>query len=75
VAGGALPLSQQILLDLIVPPVITIVWGLMPHGWVRAIRRSEGHGSAKQIPWFEFWLILGLCYFVMFGLTIYAWLT
>lgn len=72
---GALPIAQQILLDLIAPPILTIVGGLMPHGWVKAIRRSDVSGSIGRVPWFEFWVILGWWYLVAFGVTAYTWLT
>lgn len=47
---SALPVYQQVLLDLLVPPIIAVLWGLMPNGWVRAIQRVDGSKSWKEIP-------------------------
>ncbi len=48
---GALPLSQQILLDIFVPPAGTLVWWLMSRVWASAIQGGEEakqHASARS---------------------------
>jgi hypothetical protein len=72
---GALPISQQFLLDLIAPPVLAIVWRFKAIGWARAVQGSKFSARTRDRQWMEFWAVLILGYLVMFGVTIYGWLT
>jgi len=72
---GALPISQQLLLDLIVPPAGAGVWWLMARGWAQAVQGGSASEETKARQRVEFWAVLGLAYLVMFGFTLYGWLT
>jgi hypothetical protein len=66
---GALPIQQQILVDLIAPPVGAFLWRLMAAG--RAVAPSE---EAKRRKSNEFWVVLILGYALMFGISLWTWL-
>lgn len=72
---GSLPISQLILLDLIVPPIGAILWRLMAGGWAVGVQGGNVSEETRRRQWFEFFVLLGLAYLLMFGFTIYAWLT
>lgn len=72
---GALPISQQILLDLIAPPVLAAVWRFKASGWARAVQGGKVSEETRDRQRMEFWVVLILSYLVMFGVTLYAWLT
>ena len=72
---GALPISQQVLLDLIVPPVGTGVWWLLARGWAKSVQGGSTSGETKARQRIEFCIVLGLAYLVMFSFTIYGWFT
>ncbi len=71
---GALPISQMILLDLIAPPIGAIIWRLMAGGWAGVAQGDEVSEETRGRQWAEFWAILGVGYFIMFGISIYGWL-
>jgi hypothetical protein len=71
-SSGALPLTQQLLLDLLVPPVGALVWSHMVRGWATAIQGGVGIAKTRQRQKREFWAILIAAYVIMFGITIYA---
>ena len=70
--SGALPLSEQILLDLLVPPVGAAVWWLMARGWAGAVQGGKTSATTKTRQKWEFWVILAIAYLLMFGITIYG---
>ncbi len=69
---GALPLSEQILLDLVVPPVGAVVWWLMSRGLAGVLQGGKTSQTTKTRQKWEFWIILALSYLLMFGITIYG---
>lgn len=69
---GALPLSQQILLDICVPPIIAFLWKLMAGGWGSLVQGGKVSEGTSSRQWFEFWVILAMGYALLFGFTIYA---
>ena len=72
---GALPLSQLVLVDIIVPPVGALLWRFMAGGWASGVVGGNAGDQVKRRQWFEFWVLLCLGYLLMFGFTVYAWLT
>lgn len=72
---GALPLYEQILFDVLVPPIGTTIWWLMSRGWVSTVQRGEVSETTKKRQKAEFWIILIVVYILMFGITIYGQFT
>jgi hypothetical protein len=68
---GALPIQQQILVDLIAPPMGAILWRFVTGGWAGAQNASEETRRRKST---EFWVVLVLGYILMFGISLYTWL-
>jgi hypothetical protein len=64
---GSLPISQLILLDLIVPPIIAFLWRFMAGGWAGAVQGAQVTKETRERQSLEFWVILGLTYLVFFG--------
>jgi hypothetical protein len=69
---GMLPIQQQILVDLIAPPVGALLWRFMTRGWAgaRAVDASE---ETRRRNSNEFWMVLILGYVLMFGISLYLW--
>jgi len=69
---GALPLSQQILLDIFVPPAGTLVWWLMSRVWASAVQGGEvSQTTRKRQKRLAVGLLVAV-YVLMFGITIYG---
>jgi hypothetical protein len=75
VRPGSLPISQLILWDLIVPPIIAVLWRITAGGWAMGVQRGDVSEKTRQRQWTEFWAILVLTFLVLFGFTIYSWLS
>jgi hypothetical protein len=71
---GALPIHEQILLDLLIPLAGAVLWRLMARGWAGVVQGAEISEETKKRQKREFWLLLIAGYALMFGITIYAWL-
>jgi len=71
--SGALPIPQQIAIDLFFPPVGSVVWWLLSRGWVNV--SQGGHPSERSLMWLRrsYWVVLGRAYCLMFGVTGYAY--
>jgi hypothetical protein len=71
---AALPLYQQILYDIIIPPVGAAIWLLMSKGWSGALGTTD---SQAVRGWTKsgFWALLVAAYVLMFSITIYAYFT
>ncbi len=72
---GALPLPQQVLLDLIAPPIVAAAWFVLSRVRAGAIRGGSVTASTKERQKLAFWALLCVGYLVMFGITIYGFLT
>ena len=72
---GALPLSQQILLDIVVPPAGTLVWWLMSRGWASAVQGGKVSEATRRRQRRTAIVVLVAVYALMFGITIYAQIT
>jgi hypothetical protein len=69
---GALPLSQQILLDVFVPPIGTLVWWLMSRGWATAVQGGEVSETTRKRQKKIALALLIIVYVLGFGITIYG---
>lgn len=67
----ALPLWQQFLLDLIAPPVLTLLWWLQSRGWAGVVQGGEPSQMTKLRQDRGFWLVLGILYLIMIAATTY----
>lgn len=72
---GALPLSQQIILDLLFPPAGAAVWWVVSTGWATLVHGGKISDSTKKLRKKLFWVFLVGAYALMFGITLYAYLT
>jgi hypothetical protein len=71
---GALPLYEQILFDVLIPPAGTAVWWLMSRGWSSAMGTTDSH-AVRGWTQSGFWILLCAAYILMFSITIYGCLT
>jgi hypothetical protein len=69
---GALPLFQQTLLDIFIPPIGALVSRLLAGGWASGVQGGNVSNKTKRRQSVEFWVLLGFVYMVMFGITIYG---
>ena len=72
---GVLPLSQQIILDLLFPPVGAGIWWLMSTGWAMLMQGGKISDRTKIFRKRLFWALLAAAYALMFGVTFYTYLT
>lgn len=72
VRPGALPLRQQIALDIFAPLLITAVWWLLSGGWSALLGTTESE-VVKSWRKPAMWTVLIVCYILMFGITAYAY--
>ena len=65
----ALPLSEQIMLDIIAPPIGTCLWWIMSASTSAVLQ--GGTISERTKNWLRkgFWIVLGISYTLMFGVT------
>lgn len=57
---GAAPISEQIMFDLIIPPVGAALWWMMSRGWARSVQQGEISKQTKrrqkrESGWFCAW--------------------
>jgi len=67
----ALPLYQQILIDVVLPPVATAILLLIPAGRLGILGISN-RPPAKVWSSSKFWIFLAMLYAIMFSVTIYG---
>jgi hypothetical protein len=68
----ALPISQIILLDILIPPVGTCLWWLMARGWAGLVQLRNPSETTKKRQRVEFFAILMSAYVLMFAITVYG---
>ena len=70
--NGALPIGQQIIIDLIGPPIMTALWLLFSRVWIGMMGTSE---STTVRSWTKSgtWILLGVLYVVVFSITAYGY--
>ena len=66
-----MPLTQQYLLDLVVPPIVTCIWWLLSRGTTTVFQGGKVSGRTKT--WLSKGLVVVLVgtYVIMFGITTY----
>ena len=72
---GAAPLIDQLILDIVGPPIMAALWWLGSRGLGLTIQGGTVSERTKQRQKKEFWVLLLLMYVLAFGLTIYVDLT
>jgi hypothetical protein len=75
IRSGSLPLFEQVLLDVVGPPIGAGLFWLFSRG--RAVTVQGGSVSdrtrARQIR--GFWLVMGVSYLFMIAITVYGYLS
>jgi hypothetical protein len=71
---GGLPIQQQILVDLIAPPVGVLLWRLVTRGLAGPASAGQASEEVRRRQSREFWAILIVGYLLMFSITLYTWL-
>jgi hypothetical protein len=69
--GQDVPLTQQLLLDLIAPPLLSGLWWLFSRGWATAVQAGEVSSQTTKRQKFGFLVVLAVLYLLMFGTTTY----
>jgi len=72
---GAAPLWEQLAFCLFAPPIMAIILRFMMKGWARTVQGATISERTQKRQRIEFWGVMILMYFVVFGELIYAWLT
>jgi len=67
----ALPISQQILLDTLAPPILTGLWWLFSRGWANVVQGGDVSEMTKSRQGKGVWIVLTALYLIMFGATAY----
>ena len=69
---GALPLSQQLALDIIIPPAGSLLGWLMSRAWASVVQGRAASETTRKRQKKEALVLLIAVYVLMFGITIYA---
>ena len=69
---GGLSIQQQIVVDLIAPPIGAFLWRLIAGAGIGA-RANDASAETRRRKSSEFWVVLILGYFLMFGISLYTW--
>jgi hypothetical protein len=72
---GAHPIGEQILVDLLVPPIGACFWWAMARGWAMTVQSGNVSEATRKRQRREFLIIMALVYLLMFGITLYGRLT
>jgi hypothetical protein len=70
-SNQALPIYQQIILDISAPPVLAAIWWFQSRGSANIIQGGEPSERTKLRQSRGFWIVLGALYLLMFGATAY----
>ena len=73
--SGALPINEMIASDPLVLPVGTCVWWLMSRGWAGLVHGGMVTKKTKNRQEWGFLLVLAAAYLIMFGITVYGYLS
>ena len=66
-------MSEQILYDLILPPIGAVLWWLMSRGLATTVQGRTVSEETKRRQKFEFVVVLIGVYLIMFSITIFAY--
>lgn len=70
---GAAPLSEQLAILILGPPIMaTLVW-FMSRGWATTVQGNAVSETTKHRQKIEFWVLLVAMYVLGLGMAIYAW--
>jgi hypothetical protein len=72
---GASPLWEQLVIGILGPPIMAILFRFRARGWAMMVQGGTVSEKTKDRQRIEFWVVLILCYVIVFGEFIYAWLT
>ena len=72
---SAAPLPEQILYDIIIPPIGAAFWWLMSSGLAGMVQGGTVNEKTKQRQKVEFKVLLVAAYVLMFAITILGYLT
>ncbi len=64
-------LMQQLLLDLLAPPVLAGLWWLGSRGWASAVQGAQVSNQTRSRQKVGFVVVVTALYLLMFGTTIY----
>jgi hypothetical protein len=69
---GAAPLSEQIAILLLGPPIMSAFWWLASRNFGRIVQGGSVSARTKQRQKKEFWVLLVGLYLLGFGIILYA---
>ena len=73
--NGAAPLSEQILIVVLGPPIMATLWWLASRGFGRAVQGGTVSEKTKRRQKIEFFVLLVAMYVLGIGIVLYAALT
>ena len=72
---GSLPLSTQVLLDSIGPPIGAALWWALSRSWAVTIQGGQVSERTRPRQVYGFWIVMGVSYVVMIAITVYGYLS
>ena len=75
IRAGAASLSNQLLTDLLVPPVVAALWWVLSRGWAASVQDASVSQRTRRRQTVGFWLVLALAFAAMMSMTIYGFFT
>ncbi len=72
---GASPLWKQLLTDLLVPPVLAVLWWTLSRGWAASVQGGSVGQRTRRRQAVGFWLVLAVAFAAMISITLYGYFT
>ena len=73
IRSGSLPLFEQVLIDLIGPPVGAAIWWFLSRSWALTVQGASISKLTRRRQMRGFWLVLSMSYLLMISITIYGY--
>ena len=72
---GAAPLWNQLVTDLLAPPVLAVLWWILSRGWAASVQGGSISQTTRRRQAVGFWLVLALAFAAMISVTLYGYFT
>jgi hypothetical protein len=73
IRSGSLPLFEQVLIDLVGPPIGAGLFWLFSRGWALTVQGGSVSDQTRARQFRGFWLVLVVAYMVMIAITVYGY--
>jgi hypothetical protein len=73
IRSGSLPLFEQVLIDLVGPPIGAGLFWLLSRGWAITVQGGSVSDRTRARQVRGFWVVMAVSYVVMIAITVYGY--